>query len=141
MRIFLLMLPWLELFTLIQLGIHTSALTAMLYVLVTLILGIMILQRQGRGMFERLRQAQEGRVIGPELFLDDMAMGFAGLLLLIPGMISDFVALIVVIGPLRRRVVAALWGSSAVAARTDQTPRNPEIIEGDFRRLDDDQSQ
>ena len=89
MRIFLLMLPWLELFTLIQLGIHTSALTAMLYVLVTLILGIMILQRQGRGMFERLRQAQEGRTIGPELFLDDMAMGFAGLLLMIPGMISD----------------------------------------------------
>jgi len=48
MRIFLLMLPWLELFTLIQLGIYTSALTAMLYVLVTLILGIVILQRQGR---------------------------------------------------------------------------------------------
>jgi len=141
MRIFLLMLPWLELFTLIQLGIHTSALTAMLYVLVTLILGIMILQRQGRGMFERLRQAQEGRTIGPELFLDDMAMGFAGLLLMIPGMISDAVALIVVIGPLRRRVVSALWGSPAGAARTDQAPRNPEIIEGDFRRLDDDQSQ
>ena len=92
-------------------------------------------------MFERLRQAQEGRTIGPELFLDDMAMGFAGLLLMIPGMISDAVALIVVIGPLRRRVVSALWGSPAGAARTDQAPRNPEIIEGDFRRLDDDQSQ
>lgn len=141
MRIFLLMLPWLELFTLIQLGIHTSALTAMLYVLVTLILGTMILQRQGRGMFERLRQAQEGRVIGPELFLDDMAMGFAGLLLLIPGMISDFIALVVMIGPLRRRIVSALWGPSAGAVRTDQVPRNPEIIEGDFRRLDDDQKQ
>ena len=78
------LLPWLELFTLIQLGIETSALTAIGYVLATLALGILVLQRQGQGMFERLREAQEGRIIGPQLLLDDMAMGLAGLLLITP---------------------------------------------------------
>jgi hypothetical protein len=85
MRLFIMLLPWLELFTLIQLGIETSALTAIGYVLATLALGVLVLQRQGQGMFERLREAQEGRIIGPQLLLDDMAMGLAGLLLIIPG--------------------------------------------------------
>ena len=41
MRLFILLLPWLELFTLIQLGIETSALTAIAYVLGTLVLGVL----------------------------------------------------------------------------------------------------
>ena len=88
MRLFLALLPWLELFTLIQLGIETSALSAIGYVLATLAVGVIVLQRQGQGMFERLRESQEGRIMGPQLLLDDMAMGLAGLLLIIPGMIT-----------------------------------------------------
>ena len=78
MRFFIMLLPWLELFTLIELGIETSALTAIVYVFATGALGLAILRRQGRGMFESLREAQNGRVIGPQLLLDDMAMGCAG---------------------------------------------------------------
>ena len=47
MRLILMLLPWLELFTLIQLGIETRALTAIAYVLGTLALGLLGLQRQG----------------------------------------------------------------------------------------------
>ena len=46
MRFFFMLLPWLELFTLIQLGIETSALTAIFYVLATLTLGVLVLRRQ-----------------------------------------------------------------------------------------------
>ena len=70
MRVFFLLLPWLELFTLIQLGIETSALTAIAYVVLTFALGLAVLRRQGMGMFERLRQSQQGSVIGPGLLLD-----------------------------------------------------------------------
>ena len=110
MRFFIMLLPWLELFTLIQLGIETSALTALAYVFGTIFLGILVLQRQGQGMFERLRETQEGRILGPQLLLDDMAMGLAGLLLIIPGMITDFAALIVMVGPLRRRLARWVMG-------------------------------
>lgn len=139
MRFIILLLPWLELFTLIQLGIETSALTALLYVLATLALGVVVLRRQGRGMFERLRQAQEGRVIGPELLLDDMAMGLAGLLLIFPGMITDIAALVVMIGPLRRRLVRAISGPQPEAYRPGRERENDSvIIEGQYRRVDDD---
>ena len=71
MRFFILLLPWLELFTLIQLGIETSALTAIFYVLVTFVLGLVVIRRQGMDLVERLRGTQKGRVIGADLLVDE----------------------------------------------------------------------
>lgn len=138
MRFIFMLLPWLELFTLIELGTQTSALTALAYVFATFLLGLAVLQRQGAGMFERLRQAQEGQVLGPQLFLDDMAMGLAGLLLMIPGLITDVVALIVVIGPLRRRLAHALFGAAPEPYVPERDISGHETIEGTFRRVDED---
>ncbi|CAA0097096.1 Uncharacterised protein [Halioglobus japonicus] len=139
MRFVIMLLPWLELLTLIELGIKTSALTAIAYVFVTLFLGLAILRRQGKDMIERLRQqGQSGQIIGPELFLDDMAMGFAGLLLIFPGMITDFMALIVMVGPLRRRLARAVFGPQATVHRSGPSGESHETIEGVYRRVDDD---
>jgi UPF0716 protein FxsA len=137
MRFAIMILPWLELFTLIELGIETSALTAVAYVFTTLFLGLAILQRQGRGMFERLRQGQDGRILGPELLLDDMAMGLAGLLFMIPGMITDLVALIVMVGPLRRRLARVLSASQPEVYVPKRDTGSGETIEGVFRHVDD----
>ncbi len=137
MRFIILLLPWLELFTLIQLGINTSALTALVYVFVTLVLGILLLRRQGMQMFERLRDVQHGRVLGSQLLVDDMAMGLAGILLMFPGMISDAAALVVMIGPLRRRLVA-LFGGPQVEPYAPQRDVEGDItIEGQFTRIDE----
>ena len=137
MRVFFLLLPWLELFTLIQLGVETSALTAIFYVLATFALGLAVLRRQGMGMFERLRQSREGRVIGPDLLLDDMWLGFSGLLLIFPGMISDFVAVFIMIAPLRRRLARWLSGPQPEVYVPTRDSASQETIEGDFRRVDD----
>ncbi len=137
MRLFITLLPWLELFTLIELGIKTSALTAIAYVFVTLVLGLAILQRQGQGMFERLRQSQEGRLVGPQLLLDDMALGLAGVLLVIPGLISDFAALVVVIGPLRRRLASWIFGVQPEPYAPDRDPTGHVTIEGQYSRVDE----
>lgn len=138
MRVAILLLPWLELFTLIELGIKTSALTAIAYVFVTVFVGLAILRRQGRGIFERLRQGQDGRILGPELLLDDMAMGFAGLLLMVPGMITDLFALIVVVGPLRRRLARAILGPQTVVRMARRSAGPNETIEGVYRHVNDD---
>jgi len=137
MRVFVMLLPWLELFTLIQLGVKTSALTAIFYVLFTFVLGVAVIRRQGMGMFERLKQSQEGRIIGPDLLLDDMWLGFAGLLLIFPGMISDLIAIVVMIGPLRRRLVRWLGGPQPEVYVPTRDSSSHETIEGDFRRVDD----
>ncbi len=137
MRFIIILLPWLELFTLIQLGVETSALTALGYVLLTLMLGLWLLRRQGEGMFQRLREAQQGAVLGPQLLLDDMAVGLAGLLLMVPGMISDFAALLVLIGPLRRKLQRWFGGPQPQPFRPERDTSGPTTLEGEYRRLDD----
>ena len=66
-----------------------------------------------------------------------MALGFAGLLLIFPGMISDLVALIVMIGPLRRRLADALIGPQAEAYIPERDTSGHETIEGVYRQVDD----
>ncbi len=142
MRILLLLLPWLELFTLIQLGVATSALTALAYVFLTFVAGLALLRLQGRDLFKRLREAQEGRLFGPQIFVDDMAVGLAALLLMAPGLITDTLALLVLIGPLRRRLSRWLFGSTAEEdpygpGHTARDWRHDATIEGDYTRVDD----
>ncbi len=139
MRVFILLLPWLELFTLIQLGIETSALTAILYVLATFLLGMALLRRQGMGMIERLRRAQDGSVIGPQLLVDDMAMGLAGLLLLFPGLITDAAALVVMVGPLRRRLARVIAGPEPEPYHPERDTTSHVTLEGQYRRVDTDE--
>ena len=137
MRLLILLLPWFELFTLIQLGIETSALTALGYVLLTFLLGGWLLRRQGMDIFQRLRAAQQGVVPGPQLLLDDMAVGLAGLLLMFPGLLSDGAALVVMIGPLRRRLMRLFSGPQPDVYRPEQDRAGPATLEGDYRRVDE----
>lgn len=138
MRFIFMLLPWLELLILIQLGIETSALMALGYVLLTLFLGLAMLQRQGRGLFAQLNSFQNGQVLAPQLLVDEMALGFSGLLLMIPGVITDCLALVVLIGPLRRRLARYLTrGSTPDAYVPDQDTTVNHTIEGSYRRVDE----
>jgi UPF0716 protein FxsA len=143
MRLLLLLLPWLELLTLIQLGVAIGALSALAYVFLTLVAGILLLRLQGRDMFRRLREAQEGRLFGPQIFVDDMAVGLAALLLMVPGMITDIAALLVLFGPLRRRLSRWLFGPREAPEGSGPGPdpsgpsSGPTTIEGEWRRVDD----
>ncbi|WP_116367386.1 FxsA family protein [Parahaliea mediterranea] len=138
MRIFFMLLPWLELATLIQLGAKTSVLTALLYVFATLVLGLLILQRQGLGLFQHLREAQTGgRVITGRLLLDDMSVGLAGLLLMVPGLITDVAALVVLIGPLRRRIARFFAGPQPEPYAPQRDASEHATIEGSYRRVED----
>ncbi|MFK8041806.1 FxsA family protein [Congregibacter sp.] len=136
MRWFFLLLPWMELFTLIQLGSRIGAVQTMFYVLATFVLGLAILRAQGMEIVNKLRAAQGGAAVLPQqLLADELALGLAGLLLIVPGLITDVVAVLVLFGPLRRKLFAALGGSPQHSAHQSR-PGDP--IEGEFRRLDDD---
>ncbi|GHD37876.1 FxsA family protein [Halioglobus pacificus] len=137
MKLFLMLLPWLELFTLIQLGIETSALTALAYVMVTIVVGVMVLRWQGMELFNRLRETQQGAVLGPRLLKDDMSVVLAGLLLIVPGMISDIAAVIVLIGPLRRRLARMVFGPEPEIYAPERDNQAQTTIDGDFKRVDE----
>ena len=140
MRWLFILLPWLELFSLIRLGAEIGAFKALLYVFLTFVLGVTIMRWQGMEVLYRLREAQMGWTIPPQLLVDDIAVGLAGLLLAIPGLVTDVLALLVLAGPLLRRLFG---GASRGRRGPPPGPGNragpgDSPIEGEYRRLDDD---
>ena len=132
MRLLLLFYPWLELLSLIQLGIETSAMVPLLWVLAMFMLGAALIKRVGTASVLRLREAQQSGVLQQSLFLDDVAVAVAALLLMIPGLISDFFAVVVLIGPLRRFLARLLTGklasqSSASGRHNSHRHRRPAV--------------
>jgi UPF0716 protein FxsA len=135
MRWILFLLPWFELFSLIQLGSRVGALAALAYVFLTAVLGLSILRIQGLEVVGKLRQAQAAGSVAPQLMLADMAVGLAGLLLLTPGLLTDAVAVLLLIGPLWRRIGSAFRPDAGPARESGGAG---DLLEGEFRRLDDD---
>ena len=62
--------------------------------------------------------------------LDASLRGAAGLLLIIPGFVSDLAALGLLIPQLRRGIIRRLWDW------LDNEPAASVVIEGDYHRLD-----
>ena len=138
-----LLFPWLELWTLIQLGVETSALTALAWVFGTLVLGVAMIRRRGLRMIQQIQRDSESGLITQRFLGDDLAVVTSGLLLMVPGLITDCLALLVLIGPLRRgllRMGPARYRTEAhftVKTRPGSKTQDNVTIEGDYRRVDD----
>jgi UPF0716 protein FxsA len=115
MKWLLFLYPWLELWSLIELGTQTSATTAMLWVLGAGVLGIGLFRLAGRQTLEHLQRAQREGVLSQQLLMGNVSRFVAGVLLIIPGLISDALAVFVLIAPLRMLLAKLLFGGSISA--------------------------
>ena len=112
MKWLLFLYPWLELWSLIELGAQTSATSAMFWVLGASVLGIGLFRLAGRQTLEHLQQAQREGVLSQQLLMGNVSRFVAGVLLIIPGLISDVLAVAVLIAPLRMLLAKLLVGGS-----------------------------
>jgi UPF0716 protein FxsA len=88
-------------------------------VLLSVLAGMMLLRHAGGSHISRVRVAMaQGSFTSLQADNTGGAILLAGILLVIPGFITDFVALLLLIGPLRR-AVAGLLGRRAASRRTD----------------------
>ena len=117
MKWLLFLYPWLELWSLIELGTHTSATSAMLWVFGAGVLGIGLFRLAGRQTLEQLQQAQREGVLSQQLLMGNVSRFVAGVLFIIPGLISDVLAVAVLIVPLRMLLAKMLVGGSLNAQR------------------------
>lgn len=154
MRVFLfalLLLPLLELALLVAIGREIGVLPTLLWMFVDAVAGIFLLRTVGPATALRMRERlMQGDVPGQEM-LDGLLMGLAGLLLIFPGVLSDFVALLCLL-PVSRHWARALLGRQAqrrasntnaafqqthYSQNTAYTPPKthaPEVIEGEWER-------
>lgn len=113
MKWLLFLYPWLELWSLFELGARTNAATAMLWLLGAGVLGIGLFRLAGRQTLQHLQQAQREGALSQQLLMGNVARLLAGVLLIVPGLISDALAVVVLIAPLRILLAKLVVAGSA----------------------------
>lgn len=137
----LLLLPLLEIYVLIQVGGAIGGLFTVLLVILMAILGLLTLRLQGVATAFRARAALARGELPGSALLQGLWFLLAGVLLLIPGFITDGIALLLFLAPVRRALGRFLIGS--VLAPLRRGPRPPpdtngrRTIEGEFTRRDE----
>lgn len=146
MRLFLLFLLWplAEIALFVTLGGRIGLAGTLLIILATGMLGLSVLQRCG---IRSARDMQQGmRVMGGGLgqMADQVVLMLAGLLLILPGFLTDLLGGVLLIAPLRRALI--LWAGRRVTAGRaepqagfDMRPRRGDIvIDGEFIEVEPD---
>ena len=120
MALAFLVVPFVELFVLIQFGQVVGVWWTILLVLAISILGSWLVKREGWAAWRRITsRVQGGEVPGNEL-VDGGLILFAGALLLTPGLVTDVAGLALLLPPSRavvRRVVLKRLVAKATVAR------------------------
>ena len=101
------LLPITELVLLIKVGRHIGLLNAVLIVIVTGILGASLARWQGLTVIREVQSQLSLGIMPKEEILDGITILAGGLLLLTPGLITDFVGLIAII-PITRKWIKYL---------------------------------
>lgn len=147
-----LVFPLLELFVLIRVGSSIGALTTLFLVLASGVLGVLCIRLAGLTTTLNVRQRMaQGEVPTGEM-LNGLLLAIAGVLLFVPGFISDVLGLVCLLPMTRawliRRVSVHMqqgtghsqhfYGQSSSYTEQEQpsVKRQPNVIEGEFERKD-----
>lgn len=133
----LLLLPIAEIYVLIRVGSVLGFLPTLLLLGSAALAGTYLMQTQGLKTFARIQQSLEAGRIPAQDMIEGGLILIAGILLLIPGFLSDGASLILLL-PASRRLIAAYLVEHML--RDFPPPDSPDsgarTLEGQFRRED-----
>ena len=133
------LVPLLEMVVLIKVGEVIGALNTVGLVMLTAVIGLWLLRREGLATLLRARQKLDvGEVPAGEM-LEGMVIAAGGALLLTPGFITDTIGFCCLIPPLRRVLVRLLhrrWERQITVSYRFGERRDADgrVIEGEYRR-------
>jgi len=97
-------IPLIELFILLRIGAVIGSVNTILLVIITGVLGAYLAQKEGIRTMQKIRAlTSRGEMPGNEL-LDALLILIAGIVLLTPGIITDFIGLLLLL-PLTRKPI------------------------------------
>ena len=143
MPVFLLLLLWplIEIALFVTVGGAIGLWLTLLVVLGTGVLGVALLRTQGLRTADRQR-AEMGRMRDPVGTAGHGALlALAAILLILPGFLTDFLGLLLLIAPLRTALIAQMVRRMGVASmRSDQPARRSDgiVIDGEFVEIEPD---
>lgn len=159
------LLPVLELLVLFKIGGWIGVLPLLALLAATAIAGGLLLRRQGLAAMRRALEQMARDEPPVQAMIDGIGLSLAGVLFILPGLISDVLGLLLLVPPLRRWLVLLLLGQAVwrwdVRGRAEEggprrsgprddagtgrgnsphqpgVPRDSQVIEGEFERLDE----
>ncbi|MCB1857328.1 MAG: FxsA family protein [Gammaproteobacteria bacterium] len=135
-------IPLLELYFLIEVGTQIGAIPTIFLTVFTAVLGGLLVKVQGFATALRVREALARDEVPAFEMVEGAVLLVAGLLLLLPGFITDGIGFLLLIPPVRRGLLLRLLDRSGVIQRQHSPDppgdrSGPRVIEGEFRREDD----
>lgn len=137
---FILMLPLAEIAGFVVVGRAIGLAATLALVVLGFVAGVLLLRREGIGILRRMSaDGRNGITPGPELLRPAMHV-IASLLLIVPGFLSDIVAILMFIPAVRnlvwkaiakRFVVARSGGGFTASSRSDSRNRNSKVVDLD----------
>lgn len=110
----LLLLPFLELWLMIIIGGEVGALAVIAWLVAMILIGINLLRYLGASSMLKAAQNARSGVMPVQALGDGLFKAIGAVLLIIPGFITDFLALLCFI-PIVRRLLLARWMAKVVA--------------------------
>jgi UPF0716 protein FxsA len=135
---FLLGVPLIELYLLIEVGSSIGALPTIVLSVFTAVLGGLLMRYQGLATAVRAQQVMSRGEMPALQILEGVLIFFAGVLLLFPGFMTDIIGFVLLI-PLVRRLllIYALKRANRVQPVSQGRSRDgQQYIEGEYRRED-----
>ncbi len=143
--LFFIIVPLAEMLLLFEVAEYIGGLWTVGLVVLTAVVGIQILKRQGLRTLLRARQRIESGELPAREIVEGMLIAAAGAMLLTPGFITDTLGFVFLTPPLRGALAAWLIGRGIWAVRVDRQagfhgrsgPRhdaNGDVYEGEYSR-------
>lgn len=139
--------PIAEMYLLITVGGIIGPLPTVAAVMLTAVIGVALLRRQGLATLTRAQQRMQVGEMPAEEMLEGVGLALAGAFLLTPGFITDTAGFVLLVPGLRRAIVAPLASSlvpvgpgmaGSRQAGPGATGRAPgDVIEGEYERKPD----
>jgi UPF0716 protein FxsA len=131
--ILIILIPIVEIFLFIKMGSQIGAITTILLIFVTAIVGVYYAKYEGLNTL-KAGFAQLSRNEAPTYeMLSGAAIAFAALLLIIPGFATDILGFLLIF-PITRKFI---FGKFAQRFKETQTEKN-NFVEGEFEDIEDD---
>lgn len=139
--LFFLIVPFLEIYLLLQIGGIVGVMPTVLLVVFTAVLGAWLLRKQGFATFQRFQQSLAKGEIPAYEMIEGPILLVGGALLLTPGFFTDAFGFACLVPQLRRKFAKYMIENHMISAFSDpplqQTKTKQEnIIEGEFKQDD-----
>ena len=129
----IILIPIIEIYFLIKIGSQIGAITTILLIFITAIIGVYYAKYEGlntlKSGFVQLSKNQSPKYE----VISGAAIAFAAVLLIVPGFMTDIIGFLLIF-PITRKII---FGGVLKKFKTKENIKN-DYIEGDFEDIDDD---